>query len=477
MQFTLPLARGTEALHRQIYAGLRSAVLSGKLAPGSRLPATRDLAEHLGVSRSVVLEAYDQLLAEGFVVGRSGSGTYVAQGLSTKVTQSKKPTRLRLSEFGSAAADAAASLASSGQAAKCLYDFKFGRSESDVEIFPFERWQRMLTRHARRASLTQLDYGPPAGNPVLREAICAHLSRSRAVVCDPSEVIIVSGSQQALDLIARVLLDRGERVAIENPSYQGTRQILSAAGAHLVPVMVDREGLNPAALPRRARLCFVTPSHQFPTGTILSLSRRVALLEWANDTNAVIIEDDYDGEFHYDGQPIESLQGLDSHGRVIYVGTFSRTVFPSLRVGYLVVPKQLVSPFTGAKWLNDQHSGVLEQQTLAEFITTGAYERHLRRLQRKNSARREALLQAIQEHLNGQVEVSGAGAGAHVALWPKVRGSESSFLQRAAERGVGIYGMSQYFLAKPSRTGFLLGYSRMREAEIREGIRRLGEVL
>jgi len=476
VQFTIPVSRVGNPLYKQIYAGLRSAVLSGKLAPGARLPSTRDLAEQLRVSRAVVLEAYDQLLAEGFVTGRSGSGTYVTQGLSTRLTQSKKSTSLRLSDFGSAAADAAAALGS-GQAAKCLYDFKFGRSESDVEIFPFDQWQRMLTRHARRASLTQLDYGPPAGNPVLREAICAHLRRSRAVVCDPSAVIIVSGSQQALDLIARVLLDRGERVAIENPSYQGTRQILSAAGAHLVPVMVDREGLNPAALPRRARLCFVTPSHQFPTGTILSLTRRLALLEWANDTNAVIIEDDYDGEFHYEGQPLESLQGLDSHGRVIYVGTFSRTVFPSLRVGYLVVPKQLVSPFTGAKWLNDQHSGVLEQQTLAEFITTGAYERHLRRLRRTNSARREALLQAIQEHLNGQVEVSGAGAGAHVALWLKVRGSESSLLQHAAERGVGIYGMSQYFLAKPSRPAFLLGYSRMREAEIREGIRRLGEVL
>jgi len=478
VQFALPLSQNGEPLHKQIYAGLRRAILSGTFESDTRLPSTRDLAEQLGVSRSVVLEAYDQLLAEGFINGRSGSGTYVAQGLSSsQLVRSKKSTRLRLSSFGFAAADAAATLGTLAGLQRYRYDFKFGRSESDIETFPFEYWQRILTRHARKTSVAELDYGHAAGNLVLRDAICTHLRRSRAVICDPSDVIIVNGSQQALDLIARVLLERGDRVAIENPSYQGTRQILLAAGARLIPVPVDREGLNPGRLPGDARLCFVTPSHQFPTGAILTLARRLALLAWANRKNAVIVEDDYDGEFHYEGQPLESLQGLDTDGRIVYVGTFSRTVFPSLRVGYLVVPKSLIAAFTGAKWINDQHSAILEQQTLAEFITSGAYERHLRRVRRRNSARREALLDAIDKYLSNRVEVTGDGAGAHIALWPGHRVSEAALIDAAGARGVGIYGMSRYFLTKPSRTGILLGYSRMKEAEIREGIRRLSEVL
>jgi GntR family transcriptional regulator/MocR family aminotransferase len=478
MQITIPLSRAGEPLRKQIYAGLRSAVLSGKIASGMRLPSTRDLAEQLKVSRSVVLEAYDQLLAEGFVVGRSGSGTYVPQELwSNRPVSLKKSTKPKLSGFGLAAADVAAAVESSERVSRYRYDFKFGKSESDIDTFPIEQWQRILTRRARKASVAELDYGPAAGSPLLREAICAHLRRSRAVVCDPSEVIIVNGSQQALDLIARVLLERGERVAIENPSYQGTRQILSAAGARLLPMEVDRDGLNPAQLPNDAPLCFVTPSHQFPTGAILPLKRRLELLEWASQTNAVVVEDDYDGEFHYEGQPLESLQGLDKDGRVIYVGTFSRTVFPSLRVGYLVVPKSLIPAFTGAKWINDQHSAVLEQQTLAEFITTGAYERHLRRLRRTNSLRRKALLDAIRDYLDDRVDVTGDAAGAHVAIWPRRPTSESSLIRGAAERGVGIYGMSRYFLTQPSQTAFLLGYARMPERDIREGLRRLTDVL
>jgi GntR family transcriptional regulator/MocR family aminotransferase len=279
-----------------------------------------------------------------------------------------------------------------------------------------------------------------------------------------------------LDLIVRVLLERGDPVAIENPSYQGTREILLAAGARLHPVAVDREGLNPAKLPENARICFVTPSHQYPTGAILPLARRLALLEWARRKNSVIVEDDYDGEFRYEGQPLESLQGLDSEGRIIYVGTFSRTVFPALRVGYLIVPKSLAAAFTAAKWLNDQHSATLEQQTLAEFITTGAYERHLRRVRRRNASRRSALLDAIHKHLADLVELTGDGSGAHVILWPRKRVSEDAVIAQAASRGVGISGISRYFLRQPSPPGIMLGYCRMKEEEIREGIRRLGEI-
>lgn len=479
MQLAIPLSSDSGPLFRQVYLGLRQSILSGKFHANARLPSTRDLADQLGVSRTVILVAYDQLQAEGFVAGRSGSGTYVAEGLSSnRLVAPKKSARLRLSRFGLAAADAAAKLGfPSPRTPTRRYDFISGQSEGDIGIFPFETWRRILLRRARKAPLIELDYGPAAGSFALREAICAHLRRSRAVACDPEEVIVVNGSQQALDLIVRVLLERGDRVAIENPSYHGTRGVLLAAGARLIPVAVDRDGLNPEKLPQNARICFVTPSHQYPTGAILPLARRLALLEWAKRNNSVIVEDDYDGEFRYEGQPLESLQGLDAEGRIIYVGTFSRTVFPSLRVGYLIVPKSLAPSFTAAKWLNDQHSATLEQQTLAEFITSGAYERHLRRVRRRNAARRAALLESIRKYLGDRVELTGDGAGAHVVLWPKQRVSEQSIIARAASRGVGVYGVARYFLTPPSRTGLMLGFSRMKEEEIREGIRRLGEVL
>jgi GntR family transcriptional regulator / MocR family aminotransferase len=477
VDLVIPLSRRREPLFRQVYQHLRLSILEGTLAAGSRLPSTRDLAEQLGISRTVVVLAYEQLLAEGFVAGRSGSGTYVSAGLTAlPKAGGAKSLDLRCSRFGSFAVSVASRLIFPGLPSPALrYDFAYGRS--DVDCFPFALWRRMLLRRARKASLHELDYGSAAGSDALRAAICAHLRRSRAVSCDPVQVIVVNGSQQALDLVTRVLIERGDRVAIEDPSYQGTREVLRAAGARLHPVSVDRDGLNPAMLPEKARIAFVTPSHQFPTGAILSLGRRQTLLEWARRRNAVIVEDDYDGEFRYQGQPLESLQGLDNEGRVIYIGTFSRTVFSALRIGYLIVPKALIPAFTAAKWLCDRHTATLEQETLAEFISTGAYERHLRRVRRRNSVNRQALLDAIRRHLHDRVEVTGDGAGAHIVLWPDKRLSEDAAVAGAASKGVGVYGISRYFLKTPSRPGILLGYSRMREADIREGVRRLKEVL
>ena len=478
MSFLIPIAEGQGPLFRQLYLGLRQAIVSGTFRVGERLPSTRDLAEQLGMSRTVVLLAYDQLLAEGFVLGRVGSGTYVAPGFAgtRRSNRSGSSTKLRLSRFGRLAAAAAPKVnfpERQSPALRC--DFAYGRS--DIEVFPFETWRRILLRNARKVPVRELDYGSAAGTLELREAISAHTQRSRAVVCDPSQVIVVNGSQQALDLVVRALIESGDRVAIENPQYQGIREILRTAGARLVPVPVDRDGLIPERLPEGVRIAFVTPSHQFPTGAILPLARRLALLKWARRQNAVVVEDDYDGEFRYGGQPLESLQGLDMEGRVIYVGTFSRTVFPALRLGYLIVPRAFVSTLTTAKWLNDRHSATLEQHTLAEFITSGMYERHLRRVRRRNAARREALLDAIRKYLGDRVEVTGDGAGAHIVLWPRKRLSEGAVIAGAASRGVGIYGISRYFLTQPSQVGFVLGYSRMKEEEIREGIRRLGELL
>jgi GntR family transcriptional regulator/MocR family aminotransferase len=424
-----------------------------------------------------VLLAYDQLLAEGFAVGRAGSGTFVAKGVNvSRSMPSSSSVSLRLSHFGSAAAEAWQRMNFPAPRKRALaYDFAYGRS--DVETFPFEMWRRILLRCARRTPVSELDYGPARGRFDLREAISTHLRRSRAVVCDASQVVFVNGSQQALDLICRVLLERGDRVVIEEPSYQGTREVLLAASARVLPIAVDGDGLDPAKLPPSARMAFVTPSHQFPTGVILSLARRLALLEWARRKRAIIVEDDYDGEFCYEGSPLESLQGLDREGRVIYIGTFSRTVFSSLRIGYLIAPKALVDAFAAAKWLCDRHTATLEQETLAEFIASGMYDRYLRRVRRRNTLRRDALLEAVHEYLGDRVEVTGQSAGAHVVLWLRRRMSEEAVIADAALRGVGVYPISPYFLRPPSHTGILLGYSRLREADIREGIRRLSAIV
>jgi GntR family transcriptional regulator / MocR family aminotransferase len=477
VSFLIPLKRNHESLSRQIYLWFRAAILRRDLSNGERLPSTRELAEQLHVSRTVIVLAYELLLSEGFVVGRGGSGTYVAEALgSARPSPRASRVRVRLSRFGRTVASARPNAISFGRSAQKLrYDFEYGLS--DVEIFPFEMWRRMLLRNARKASVRELDYGPAGGSLALREAIVAHLRRSRAVSCDASQVIVVSGSQQALDLVARVLIERGDRVVVEDPCYQGISEVLRAAGARLLPVPVDRDGLNPGTLPDNARMAFVTPSHQFPTGAILSLSRRLALVDWARRTDSLVVEDDYDGEFRYEDQSLQSLQGLDTEGRVIYVGTFSRTVFSALRIGYLVVPKPLVTAFTAAKWLCDRHTATLEQETLAEFISSGLYERHLRRVRRRNAARRVALRDAVAAFLGDRVEVTGYGAGAHVVLWPASRLSETGMIEKAASLGVAVYGVSPYCLSPPSRKGLMLGYSRMKEDDIREAVRRLSEAI
>jgi GntR family transcriptional regulator / MocR family aminotransferase len=477
VQSLIPLSPGSGPLFRQVYLGLRKAILSGAFQGRGKLPSTRELAQQLGVSRTVVLLAYDQLLAEGFTEGHSGSGTYVSAGAGlARSVPAEDAAKLRLVRFGRAAAIAWQKLNfPQHQAPALAYDFSYGRS--DVSTFPFAMWRRLLLKCARKSSIAELDYGPAGGNATLREAICAHLRRSRAVNCDPEQVIVVNGSQQALDLIARILLQPGDRVVVEDPSYQGTTEVLRAAAARILPVPVDQQGLDPARLPSSARIVFVTPSHQFPTGSILPLARRLALLDWAKRKDAIVVEDDYDGEFRYEGQMLESLQGLDRGARVIYIGTFSRTVFSALRIGYLVVPKSLIAAFSAAKWLSDRHTPSLEQATLAEFIASGMYERYLRRVRRRNATRREALLDAVGKHLRGRVEMTGAAAGAHIVLWPTQHMSEGDLIVTAAARGVGVYGIAPYYLNRPTRTGLLLGYSRLTESEIREGIRRLSKVL
>ena len=388
----IPLAKGTEPLSRQVYLWIRHGIMERALRPGETLPSTRELAEENSISRTVVVQAYDQLIAEGFITGRRGSGSYVSEHLHPSPSPApRRSAQVRLSQFGTAATSITRRGLSPIPEPRALrYDFAYGRSSLDE--FPMAAWRRILLRRTRRAPLRSFDYGAAAGNPVLREAITGHLRRSRAINCDVSQIVIVNGSQQALDLTIRLLLNPGDVIAVEDPQYHGMRQVLFAARLRVRPVPVDHDGIDLRQMPRHARLALVTPSHQFPTGAVLSLQRRLALLAWARRANAVIVEDDYDGEFRYEGEPVEPLQSLDREGRVLYVGTFSRTMFPALRIGYVVAPRPLVSAFVAAKWIADRHTAVLEQETLAEFITSGAYERHLRRTRRANAVRREALL-------------------------------------------------------------------------------------
>ena len=483
---------GSGSLYQQLYRALRRAILAGQLTPGARLPATRTLARELGVSRNTVLLAYEQLLAEGYAVGQAGSGTYVAAALPDamltttqtlpEVVQPVAPVRPRLSAYGRYAAMHWPVLAPGQEPPRAAvrYDFRYGLPA--VEEFPHDIWRRLLARRARSASLRSLRYGPPEGYGPLREAIADYLRRSRAVLCEPEQILVVNGSQQALDLTARVLLDPGAWVVIEEPHYQGARQVFLAAGARLLTGVVDAEGLDIADLPRAAataRLAYVTPSHQFPTGAIMSLARRLALLAWAERTDAYVLEDDYDSEYRYEGRPVEAVQGLDRSGRVIYVGTFSKVLFPALRLGYMVLPKPLLQPFLAAKWLTDRHTSTLEQEMLTDFIREGHFERHLRRSRMRNASRRAVLLEALATHLGGRIAISGANAGIHLLVW--LHGTKpdriDALIQEAARAGVGLYSVMPYYLTPPCRAGLLLGYGAMSEDDIRAGIQRLASVI
>lgn len=479
---------GVGPAYRQIYRSLRSAILSGKLPVGSPLPATRTIAKQLGVSRNIVLMAYRHLLIEGYAGARTGSGTYVSHEISrAKPSPSKLGNTWteasiapRLSAYATRLAGQTLLTHAVPQAAM-QYDFRYGVPMTDA--FPLNVWARLVAAQARLTSASSLGYGPPEGQTPLREAIAHYLCRSRAVSCDPDQVIVVNGSQQAFDLVARVLINPRDRVVIEEPQYPGAREAFLGAGARLIAVPVDHEGLEVAKLGRAAhsaRLVSVTPSHQFPTGVVMSLARRVALLSWAEERSAYVVEDDYESEYRYEHRPVEAIQGLDRAGRVIYIGTFSKVLFPALRLGYLVLPGPLVQPFRSAKWLADRHTASFPQGILTQFIREGHFERHLRRARALLAGRQAALLGAIRTHLGDQVDVSGASAGLHILMW--IRGMHpgaalTALIGRAAKAGVGIYPVTPYYMRPPRRAGLLLGYAGLNEEQIRAGIERLAGVL
>jgi GntR family transcriptional regulator/MocR family aminotransferase len=479
-------------LYGQVYRALRRQILGGRMRPGSRLPSTRWLASELGISRNTALLAYEQLIAEGYLTAGSHAGTYVASELPENLTfvapdrASRKhtvPSAVRLSGFASRIADdpVSATLLRDILLRPALpYDFRYGRPS--FADFPHATWDRTLARSARRRSTGDLDYGAPEGVAALRKELADYLHRARAVNCSPEQILIVSGSQQAIDLTVRVLVDSGDRVVLEDPHYFPARSVSRAAGATVEFVDVDDQGMKLSDLAAKKgpiRLVFVTPSHQFPTGGLMPLGRRLELLAWANRTGAVVFEDDYDSEYRYSGRPVEALQALDESGRVLYSGTFSKTMFPGLRLGYLVVPNQLVDIFRSVKSLLDTACPTNTQFALAEFMRDGHFERHLRRSRARNAERRATLLESIERYLGGRVEVSGAEGGLHILLWlndtPMRRCAD--VIARAQQAGVGVYPVAPFYSKQPKRTGLLLGYTSLTETEIAEGIRRLGSVV
>ena len=465
-----------ESVGRRIITAIKARIHSGAYQPGDRLPSTRAFAAEWGASRTTVTAAYGQLIAEGYLVSRIGARPTVAQGLAARPAATPAPAAIEppLSSFAQRLLDLPPPAPSRSFK---VADFRYG-DLSGVD-FPVLAWRRALTRAAltRKA---RLRYADPQGDLELRTALQGYLWRARGIGCSADDIVIVNGSQQGLDLCARILLNPGDPFLMENPGYVLARHAFIAAGGKAVPVPVDGEGLRTDALPP-GRLAYVTPSHQFPLGGVLSATRRRALLAWALSSNAYVIEDDYDGEYRHDISPIPPLQTL-SPSSVIYVGTVSKTLSPTLRLGYLVLPTGLARVFSEAKRLTDRHAPLLEQEALADLLASGAYERHVRSIRRKNAERRAALLQALSAECGQAVSVEGADTGLHLVIWingiDADRGSEMAEAARAI--GLGLYPVSPLYdptAPRPGKTGFILGYAALDIDALRRGVAVLATVL
>ncbi|MEO0759434.1 MAG: PLP-dependent aminotransferase family protein [Cyanobacteria bacterium J06648_16] len=465
-------------LHQQVYAQLRQAILTGRLQANQRLPATRSLAKSLGISRTTVTQGYDQLISEGYLQTRVGSGTFVCSELPESLLQVESPTTAApiLGEISlSPYAERVQTIPSRPPSKRAEIDFRYGSPALD--LFPTQLWKQLLARQMERANW--LGYAPSAmGDEGLRGAIATYIRQSRGVCCQPEQILITGGSQQALDLIARLILRPGDAIAFEEPGYAGARQIFATSGATVVPIPVDRDGLVVEQVKTaNPRLVYVTPSHQFPTGALMSLPRRLALLQWAKASGVMVIEDDYDSEYRYGGRPVPALQGLDSGSCVFYVGTFSKVMFPGLRMGYLVVPEPLLSVFEKGKWLTDRQPPALTQRALGEFIQAGHLERHLRRMRVCYGRRRQALVAALLQQFGEAVQVLGDQAGLHIMTRWTFGLSDEAVVERAARQGVAVYSARRQYL-NPQRQGeFVFGYAELDEGTLAEGTRRLSEAL
>ena len=470
-----------QALHRQIYDAYRKAIVERRLRSGQRVPSSRSLAVELGVSRFPVLNAYAQLLAEGYFDSRVGAGTVISLSLPDQAVYPgprNAPVLTTPRIVGHVAKHT--SLPDTIENAPWRRQWgAFGVGQVALDQFPFHLWNNMVTRHCRSTTAKSLDYGNPMGLNALRDALALYLRTARGVRCEAEQIMIVSGSQQALDICTRALLDPGSRVWMEEPGYRFARSVFALNNCRIVQVPVDREGLNVAAgmkLCRDARAALVTPSHQYPLGFTMSASRRLQLLEWAERSRSWILEDDYDSDYRYESLPISSLQGLDRNSRVVYIGTFSKVLFPSLRLGFLVIPAELVERFQAVRVAMDIAPASFSQEVLANFIHEGHFSRHIRRMRLLYRDRRNALMNGICSALGSRVEVTGEQAGMHLCvILEGIRDREIA--DRAAHANLWLTPLSSSYVGKVSPQGLILGFGSTRTEEMPSAIAKLQAVL
>lgn len=474
-----PRAPG-EAAGEWLCAALRREILQGRLSPGARLPATRDLARQYGLARGTVVSAFAQLEAEGYLVGRVGAGTFVNAVLPDDLLRAPPPPRTpapavhtprrTLSAFSRRVR------LMPGNEPRPLRPFRANLPALD--LFPTTLWAQVAGRRLRQATTGMLNDSDPLGYQPLREAVADYLRTSRGVQCEVAQVAIVSGAQEAVQLVARLLLDPGDRVCMENPGYTGAALVFEAFGARIMALPVDAEGMRlPGARERGARLASVTPAHQFPLGITMSLPRRLALLEWARATGALLLEDDYDGEYRYAGRPMPALQGLDRHGQVLFTGTFSKVLFPALRLGYLVLPPDLVEPVAALISISTRHAPVLDQAILCDFMVEGHFGRHVRRMRELYAERLGALLENGTRRFAGLLEITGVEAGLQTAglLAPGL--DAEAVAQAARARDVQVTPLGSYRLGGPVPEGLLLGFAAVDTRQIRRGVEDLARAL
>jgi GntR family transcriptional regulator/MocR family aminotransferase len=463
-------------LFRQVYAQIRSAVLSRTLPPGLKLPSTRELASRLGLARASVVSAYEQLLAEGYLAGKVGSGTYISSDLPEPIEGRAAHRRVvspsRRARLSRRARTLQAVVESTADGD--VRPFALGRCRVDDRTA--EAWRALTHRAARALGPVDLGYSDPRGRLELRETICDYLQASRAVRCGPDRIVITAGTQQAIDIAIRVLLDPGDEAWIEDPCYPLTSGALAAAGVKLRPIPVDAQGLDVAAGIRaapRARAAFVTPSHQFPLGVVLSMSRRLELLAWARERGAWIVEDDYASEFRYAGRPLAALQGLDEAERTIYVGTLNKALFPGLRLGYAVVPPAVLPAFVNARTLMDRQPATLYQSVAAEFMRQGHFAGHVRRMRLMYREQRDVLV----AELGGRVRLAVPDQGMHLVAYPGDGVSDIELARNARERGVVVRPISRWYRKAPRRSGLMLGFTGFAREAIRPAAARLAEII
>jgi GntR family transcriptional regulator/MocR family aminotransferase len=467
----------SKPLHRQVYDGYREAILRGDLVPGQKVPSSRELASEIRVSRFPVLHAYAQLLAEGFFESQVGSGTFVSAALPEQMTPSDRhngnaehtpsgyrPVAARNRLYPAFARDSHLRMGGS-----------FGLHQPACDQFPFNIWSGLVSRHSRNPWSTSLQRVDPMGLYRFRQELCRHLRTARSVNCDPGQIMIVSGSQQALEITARVLLDPGDAVLVEEPGYNLQRTLLEAAGCRLKLVPVDEQGMDIARAPQceGVKAAFVTPSHQFPLGSTMSATRRLHLLNWAQREGAWIVEDDYDSDFRFDTKPIASLQGLDVNARVIYIGTFSKILFPSLRIGYLVIPRDLVGLFEAVRYATDIFPPYLYQEALADFMEFGHLARYVRKMRRIYGERRSALIESIHAEFGDFFQVHGSSAGMHVSVTLPEGFNDVEISARASSERLVLWPLSRYYTGEHPRHGFVLGFGATPTQHISSAIKRL----